>query len=60
MARGIKPGHIRTLDDLKKFPVLTKAEVLKQGEALVSRKYMRKMLHKAVTGGTTGTPSECL
>lgn len=54
--RGIKVEDIKALDDIKKFPVLTKTDVLKAGNSIVSTKYCKFLLRKAYTGGTTGTP----
>lgn len=54
--RGIHPHDIRCLDDIRRFPILTKDEVVKAGRSLISTKYPRFLLRAAVTGGTTGTP----
>ncbi len=43
-----------SLDILKQFPILTKADVLSAGNAMVSKKYPRRLLHTAYTGGSTG------
>lgn len=56
MERGINPHDIRCLDDIRRFPILTKDEVVKAGRSLISTKYPRLLLRTAVTGGTTGTP----
>lgn len=53
---GIHVEDIKTLDDVKLFPVLTKTDVLKAGDSLVSTKYPKWALRTARTGGSTGTP----
>lgn len=42
------------LDIVKKFPILTKADILSAGDNLISRKYPRWSLHTSHTGGSTG------
>jgi phenylacetate-CoA ligase len=54
--RGINAESIKTLEDIKLFPILTKKDVLLAGDSIVSTKYPRWLLTKAFTGGTTGTP----
>jgi phenylacetate-CoA ligase len=54
--RGITPESIASLDDIRRFPILTKQEVLKAGETIVSRKYPRWRLRRTSTSGTTGSP----
>jgi len=54
--RGIRPEHIKSLDDIKLFPVLSRQDVLDAGDSLFSRKYPELFLRRAYTGGTTGTP----
>lgn len=53
---GISVEKIRTLEDIHLFPVLTKKDVLKAGDAIISTKYPRWLTHPAYTSGTTGTP----
>jgi len=53
---GIRPDGIRTLEDIKKFPILTKKDVLQAGSSIISTKYPMWMLRKVSTSGTTGTP----
>lgn len=55
---GIKVEDIKTLDDIKKFPILTKKDVLKAGNSIYSTKYPKWFLRTAYTGGTTGTPMQ--
>jgi phenylacetate-CoA ligase len=54
--RDIKVEDIKTLDDIKKFPILTKTDVLKAGNSIVSTKYPKRLLRKVSSSGTTGTP----
>jgi len=54
--RGISPEGIKTLEDIKQFPILTKNDVILAGNSIVSTKYPCWLLAKAFTGGTTGTP----
>ncbi len=56
--RGIKVGDIKTLNDIKKFPILKKKDVLKAGNSIYSTKYPKWLLRTAYTGGTTGTPMQ--
>ena len=53
---NIKVGDIKTLDDLRRFPILSKKDVLCAGDSIISTKYPRWTLRKARTGGSTGTP----
>jgi phenylacetate-CoA ligase len=53
---GINIQSIKDLEDIKKFPILTKKDVLQAGENIVSTKFPKWIMHKARTGGTTGTP----
>ena len=53
---GIKVEDIKTLDDIKKFPILTKKDVLEAGSSIISTKYPKWLLRKVGTSGTTGTP----
>lgn len=53
---GIGPSDIRSLDDLKKIPILTRDDIRKNLDGLWSRRYSRESLQEAATGGTTDTP----
>jgi phenylacetate-CoA ligase len=53
---GIRPESIRTLDDIKLFPVLSKKDVLEAEDSIISTMYPTWMLRAARTGGSTGTP----
>jgi phenylacetate-CoA ligase len=54
--RGVNAENLKTQEDIKQFPILTKNNVLLAGDSIVSTKYPRWLLTKAFTGGTTGTP----
>lgn len=53
---GISPESIRTLEDIEKFPIINKKEVLEAGNLIISTKYPKWALRKGRTGGSTGTP----
>lgn len=55
-SRNITVDTIRTLEDIKKFPVITKKDVLAAGDSIVCASYPQWLLRKANTSGTTGTP----
>lgn len=51
---GLDPERIEGPDDLAALPVLTKAEILAAGPALIASGSDRKTLRKVHTSGTTG------
>jgi phenylacetate-CoA ligase len=53
---GIKPGDINSLDDIRKFPIIRKADLKAAGNSLVSKKFNPFFTRTVHTGGTTGTP----
>lgn len=53
---GISADGIQSLEDIKKFPIIDKKEVLKAGDSIVSTRYPKWTLRKGRTGGSTGTP----
>ena len=55
-SKRISPLNFRSLDDIKRLPILTKQDVIRAGTRLISTKYPMWTLHKATTGGTTGKP----
>jgi phenylacetate-CoA ligase len=57
-AAGVVPDLVRTLDDLRRIPILTKAEVRAQGRNLLSNGFDTAVLQHAKTGGSTGKPIE--
>jgi phenylacetate-CoA ligase len=54
--RHVKPSDIATAADLVKLPLLTKEDVRKNGDRLISQSVKRKSLRPAVTSGTTSSP----
>lgn len=52
---GINPDRIKTLDDLKVLPILTKDEVKENIDSLISTAIPKNSLKIHATGGTTGT-----
>jgi phenylacetate-CoA ligase len=56
--RAFGVEDIKTLEDVKLFPVLTKESVLRAENSMFSNKYPRWMTRTAYTGGTTGTPMQ--
>jgi phenylacetate-CoA ligase len=54
--QGITVESIKTLDDIKRFPILRKEDVLTAGDKIVSTKYPKWTMTSGRTGGTTGTP----
>lgn len=53
---GIMPDDIQHIEDIKRFPVISKADLKKVGWEIVSKRYWPKFLKTAHTGGTTGLP----
>ena len=53
---GLEPGDIKSLDDIRGIPVLTKTLVREQGNDMVDERLDRKSLLMGHTSGTTGTP----
>ena len=53
---GIEPGDIRTWEDFRRLPALTREEVNEHGRELCSTAYTGKLLPHA-TGGSSGTPT---
>lgn len=52
---GIRLEEIKTPEDLRKAPILTKKEIRGHGEQLISNGFNRSHLMEAKTGGSTGT-----
>lgn len=55
---GLSPDDIKSVDDLKKLPVLSKEEVFQAGDTIVNPKFDKNNLIKMKTSGSTGTPLE--
>ena len=52
--RGLTPDDIKTIEDLKKLPILTKEIINDNRDKFVNLKY-KKGLYKKNTSGTTGS-----
>lgn len=55
-SNSITIDSIKTLEDIKQFPVMQKKDVLEACNSIVSTKYPKWLMTTARTGGTTGTP----
>ena len=54
---GLKPADIQTKTDLKKLPILTKAQIKKEGISRFTAKNIpSKQIMKAASSGSTGEP----
>ncbi len=53
-AAGVSPDDFKTLEDLRKFPILTKEEVRENLQDMISDEYDVKSLIKYHTSGSTG------
>lgn len=54
--QGFNKEDVRSLDDLKLFPVLSKQQILSDPELFVSSSFKKKKTFHLDTSGTTGTP----
>lgn len=52
--KGFGPQDIRSLQDIERFPIITKADLKREGTAFVSAKFKDKRMRTVHTGGTTG------
>lgn len=55
-AAGVSPEEIHSIEDLAKLPVLTKRDIQRFANRLISSKANPKYMNPSVTSGTTGTP----
>jgi len=55
-AAKIKPEDIQSMEDMQRIPILTKRDVQRNFDSLVSRNVRMEMCRKETTSGTTGTP----
>ncbi len=55
-AAGVHPDDVKSLDDLRQFPVLTKADIRAAGDELLSTAFDRAKLRVKKTSGSTGVP----
>lgn len=53
---GVDVKRVKSVDDAKLLPKLTKELVRKSSEDMLSRRYAKRSLLKVSTSGTTGTP----
>ncbi|MBE0535423.1 MAG: phenylacetate--CoA ligase family protein [Phycisphaerae bacterium] len=53
---GFSSEDMCSLADINVFPILTKKDVLKAGNDLLSQAFPKALLRRERTGGTTGTP----
>jgi phenylacetate-CoA ligase len=53
---GLRLEHVRTLEDLRHFPVLEKSDLQCHGAEMVARDWPKDDLIPNQTGGSTGTP----
>ncbi|HZL85552.1 MAG TPA: phenylacetate--CoA ligase family protein [Candidatus Krumholzibacteria bacterium] len=51
---GFEPGDLRTWDDLRRLPILTKQDVRTEADALVARSHAGAPLLRKRTSGSTG------
>ena len=51
---NFKPEDLKTLSDIKNFPVLTKDEIQEYGDQLIARGYTKESMIQYKTGGSTG------
>ena len=56
MERNLQPEDIRTIEDLKKLPILRREDVRRNFDELIARNVPRKEMEMFATGGTTGEP----
>jgi phenylacetate-CoA ligase len=52
----LEPGDFKSIQDLKKLPVLTRQDLVNNLDSLLSRKAQKKHLILKSTSGSTGTP----
>jgi len=55
---GIQPQSVRSLEDFRRIPILTKGDVRAIGRGLLSTGFDISQLQQAKTGGSTGKPIE--
>ena len=55
-AAGVRPDDVSTLEELARLPVLTKADIRRHNDALVSTAFDKATLRVKTTSGSTGVP----
>lgn len=53
---GLSPADVRSLDDLRRLPIVEKRDIQEQGASMVARDWPAADLIRNQTGGSTGTP----
>lgn len=53
---GVNPSNLQAIEDLKKFPLITREDVRNAKDDLISRKFRKRDLVHGHTSGTTGSP----
>lgn len=53
---GLRPTDLLELEDLHRFPILTKRDIQENRDSIVSTQVEKSMLIKNQTGGSTGEP----
>jgi phenylacetate-CoA ligase len=53
---GLRPGDVRSPEDLRALPVLTKRDIQERGGDMVARSWPKEDLLRNQTGGSTGEP----
>jgi phenylacetate-CoA ligase len=56
--RGLKPADLRSLEDIRLLPTISKEDIQLHRDALVSSAYRREDLIPDMTGGSTGSPMQ--
>lgn len=51
---GISPQNIKSFDDFKKIPVLTRDDINQNLDQLIAKNYRSNEIHYSTTGGSTG------
>ena len=55
-AAGVHPTEVKSLTDLRHFPVVTKSDIRTRGDEMVSAAFDRSKLRVKKTSGSTGVP----
>ena len=58
-AAGIEPGDIRTIEDFRRLPVVTKAQLQDAGPKFISDEVSGSRLQLHRTGGSSGVRAGC-
>jgi phenylacetate-CoA ligase len=55
---GVRPEDIRSIEDIRALPILTKEDIRRETDEMISRGFIKDTLMKIKTGGSTGTALE--